>query len=134
MSGVTQTIAAFVAREFQNEFTLVASLSFLGQLVYGFYALAAILVIRPHIRQAVKYRNGEAGKGDFCHRAQYEAIFWRLAPLFYAFVINSKLLGISVFFDIAGRLWTIHESHRAEDRFMSLNARCPREEASSCAA
>jgi hypothetical protein len=29
----------------------------------------------------MKYRHGIAGKGDFCHRAQYEAIFWRLALL-----------------------------------------------------
>lgn len=121
MTHLTQSIAAFLIQEFHSELALVGSLSSLGKLVYGFYALAAVLVIRPHIRQAMRYRHGEAGKGDFCHRAQYEAIFWRLAPLFYAFVINSKLLALSVFIDIAGRLWTIRESHRAEMRFMDIN-------------
>lgn len=117
MTDLMQNVAAFLMQAFHNEIALVASLSALGQVIYGFYALAAVLVIRPHIRQAMKYRHGEAGKGDFCHRAQYEAIFWRLAPLLYAFVIDSKLLALSVFIDIVGRLWTIHESHRAEKRF-----------------
>lgn len=121
MADLTLRIAAFLAQEFHNELFLFASLSSLGKLVYSFYALAAVLVIRPHIRQSMKYRHGEAGKGDFCHGAQYEAIFWRLAPLLYAFVINSKLLAISVFIDIVGRLWTIHESFRAEKRFMGIN-------------
>jgi hypothetical protein len=120
MTDLAQSLTVFLTQEFHNELTLVGALSTPGLIVYGFYALAAILVIRPHIRQAMKYRHGEAGKGDFCHWAQYEAIFWRLAPLLYAFVINSKLLGISVFIDIVGRLWTIHESHRAEKRRMSL--------------
>lgn len=121
MTPLAHSIATFLTQEFHNELALVASLSLPGQIVYAFYALAAVLVIRPHIRQAMKYRHGEAGKGDFCHRAQYEAIFWRLAPLLYAFVIDSKLLGISVFIDIVGRLWTIHESHRAEKRFLGLS-------------
>lgn len=121
MTDLMQIVAAFLQHEFHNELALVASLSSLGQVIYGFYALAAVLVIRPHIRQAMKYRHGEAGKGDFCHRAQYEAIFWRLAPLLYAFVIDSKLLALSVFIDIVGRIWTIHESHRAEKRFIAVN-------------
>lgn len=121
MTGVTQIIANFLAQEFHNEIALVASLSLLGKLIYGFYALAAVLVIRPHFRQAMKYRHGVAGMGDFCHWAQYEAIFWRLAPLLYAFVINSKLLALSVFIDIAGRLWTIHESWSAEKRFVEIH-------------
>lgn len=118
MTDLMPAIAAFFQREFHNEIALVNSLSSLGQVIYAFYALAAVLVIRPHIRQAMKYRDGNAGKGDFCTRAQYEAIFWRLAPLLYAFVINSKLLALSVFIDIVGRVWTIHESHRAEQRFV----------------
>jgi len=69
----------------------------------------------------MKYRHGIAGKGDFCHRAQYEAIFWRLAPPLYAFVINSRLLALSVFIDIAGRLWTSHESCQAEKRFIGIH-------------
>lgn len=121
MTPLAQSIAIFLTEEFHNELALVISLSLPGKIIYGFYALAAVLVIRPHIRQAMKYRHGKAGKGDFCHRAQYEAIFWRLAPLLYAFVINSKLLGISVFIDLVGRLWTIHESHRAEKRFLRLS-------------
>lgn len=135
MTDLTQSIAAFLTYEFHNELALVSSLSLPGKIVYGFYALAAILVIRPHIRQSLKYRHGEAGRGDFCHWAQSEAIFWRLAPLLYAFVINSKLLGISVFIDIVGRLWTIHESHRAEKRFLGLNRGTAHEEVdSSCVA
>lgn len=136
MTDLTQSIAILLTQEFHNELALVASLSLLGKLVYGFYALAAILVIRPHIRQLLRYRYGKAGKGDFCHRAQYEAIFWRLAPLLYAFVIDSKLLGISVFIDIVGRLWTIHESHKAERRFMRANQKVPVQQVavSSCAA
>lgn len=118
MTPLAQSIAHFLTEAFHNELALVDSLSLPGKTIYGFYALATVLVIRPHIRQALKYRHGKAGKGDFCHRAQYEAIFWRLAPLFYAFVINSKLLGTSVFIDLIGRLWTIHESHRAENRFL----------------
>jgi hypothetical protein len=132
MADLAQSLTVFLTQAFHNELALVGSLSSLGQIVYGFYALAAILVIRPHIRQAMKYRHGEAGKGDFCHRAQYEAIFWRFAPLLYAFVINSKLLGISVFIDIVGRLWTIHESHRAEKRFSGLKRDVlPRQETDS---
>lgn len=125
MTGLMHSVAAVLKHEFHNEIVLFTSLSALGQLVYGFYALAAVLVIRPHIRQAMKYRHGEAGKGDFCHRAQYEAIFWRLAPLFYAFVINSKLLALSVLIDIVGRLWTIRESHRAEKRFIGNHRAAP---------
>lgn len=138
MTDLTQSIVAFLTYEFHNEFALFSSLSLVGKIVYAFYALAAVLVIRPHIRQATKYRHGEAGKGDFCHRAQYEAIFWRLAPLLYAFVIDSKLLGISVAIDIIGRLWTIYESHRAEKRFLGLSREMsqplPEGVNSSCAA
>lgn len=136
MTDLSESIAAFLAHEFHSELALIFSLSSSGKIIYGFYALAAILVIRPHIRQAMKYRHGDAGKGDFCHRAQCEAIFWRIAPFLYALVINSKLLGISVFIDIVGRLWTIHESHRAEKRFMGLNqeSRLPPKECTSCVA
>jgi hypothetical protein len=132
MTNLTQSIVAFLTDEFHNELALVVSLSSLGQAIYGFYALAALLVIRPHIRQAMKYRHGAAGMGDFCHRAQWEAMFWRLAPLLYAFVINSKLLGISVFIDLVGRLWTIHESHKAAMRFVGMKLR--QKEASPCVA
>lgn len=121
MTDFMRSIAALLQQGFHNEFAMVSSLSSLGQVIYAFYAVAAILVIRPHIRQAMKYRHGEAGKGDFCHHAQYEAIFWRFAPLLYAFVIDSKLLALSVVIDIVGRLWTIYESHQAEKRFKKSN-------------
>lgn len=134
MSDFAKSIATFLTQEFHNEFGLVASLSLPGKVVYVFYALAAILVIRPHIRQAMKYRHGEAGKGDFCFRAQYEGIFWRLAPLLYAFVINSKLLGISVVIDIVGRVWTIHESRRAEKRFLGIDGEVELSQEPSCVA
>jgi len=133
MSDFASSIATSLAREFHDELALVASLSLPGKAAYGFYALAAILVIRPHIRQALKYRHGEAGKGDFCSRAQYEGVFWRLAPLSYSFVINSKLLGLSVLVDIAGRLWTIHESHKAEKRFLRPGRETEGGSGSSCA-
>lgn len=112
---------AFLTQEFHSEIDLFISLTLVGRVIYGFYALAALLVIRPHFRQALRYRHGKAGKGDLCYRAQYEAIFWRLAPLLYAFVINSRLLGLSVFMDIVGRLWTLHEAHRAETRLAGVN-------------
>lgn len=124
MHGLLAHLGAFLAAEFHNEIDLFTALSAAGKLIYGFYGLAAVLVIRPHIRQALKYRHGEAGRGDFCHRAQYEGIFWRSAPLLYAFVINSKLLGLSVLIDIAGRLWTMREAHLAEKRFVDANTRC----------
>lgn len=133
MAYLAKGVVTFLAQEFHSELALVASLSLLGKVVYVFYALAAILVIRPHFRQAMKYRHGEAGKGDFCFRAQYEGIFWRLAPLLYAFVINSKLLGISVLIDIVGRVWTIHESRKAENRFMDLDQKAELSQGSSCA-
>lgn len=123
MHALLDHVGALLTEEFHGEIALFASLSALGKLIYGFYALAAILVIRPHVRQALKYRHGEAGRGDFCHRAQYEAIFWRAAPLLYAFVINSKLLALSVIIDIIGRLWTMHEAHLAERRFIAGNGR-----------
>ena len=123
MHTIPAQISAFLTHEFHNEINLFFSLSTEARLIYGFYALAAILVVRPHIRQALKYRHGEAGRGDFCHRAQYEAIFWRMAPLMYAFVINSKLLGLSVFIDITGRLWTLREAHLAERRFIDAKTR-----------
>lgn len=133
MAYFSKAVVTFLTQEFHSELALVASFSALGKVVYIFYALAAILVIRPHFRQAMKYRHGEAGRGDFCFRAQYEGIFWRLAPLLYAFVINSKLLGISVLIDIAGRLWTIHESHKAEKRFSGLNLEVDETQEASCA-
>jgi hypothetical protein len=123
MLTIPAQISAFLTHEFHNEIKLFLSLSTEARMIYGFYALAAILVVRPHIRQALKYRHGEAGRGDFCHRAQYEAIFWRMAPLLYAFVINSKLLGLSVFIDITGRLWTLREAHLAERRFLDAKNR-----------
>ena len=113
------TIVNFLTYEFQNEIDLFNSFHWLGQTVYIFYAVAAILVIRPHIKQAMKYRHGEAGKGDFHHGAHYEAMFWRLAPLGYAIVINSKLLFLSVFIDLIGRFWTNYEAHKAEHRFQT---------------
>lgn len=133
MAYLAKSVMMFLAQEFHSELALVTSLSALGKVIYVFYALAAVLVIRPHFRQAMKYRHGEAGKGDFCFRAQYEGIFWRLAPLLYAFVINSKLLGVSVLIDIVGRLWTIHESHKAEKRFSGLNRGADEAQGSSCA-
>lgn len=134
MVYLAKEIVTFLAQEFHSELALVASLSLLGKAIYVFYALAAVLVIRPHFRQAMKYRHGEAGKGDFCLRAQSEGIFWRLAPLLYAFVINSKLLGISVLIDIAGRLWTIRESRRAEKRFLNLGREAELSQEPSCTA
>ena len=113
----------FIHEEFLNEATLFQSFSGLEQGIYLFYAVAAVLCIRPHLRQIRKYRNGLAGKGDFCHHAQYEGIFWRLAPLLYSVVINSKLLGLSVAIDIAGRLLTIKEAHLAERRFQGEDTR-----------
>jgi hypothetical protein len=134
MTNSTEIIAAFLTREFRTELALFQSLTTPGQVAYAFYALAAVLVIRPHIRQATKFRHGEAGMGDFCHRAQYEAIFWRLAPLLYAFVINSKLLALSVSIDIIGRLWTIYESRQSENRHIGVNRahQSQHQPASSC--
>jgi hypothetical protein len=114
---IASLLATFLEYEFHSEVALFQSFSTFGKFFYAFYAIAAILVIRPHIRQAKRYRHGEAGPGDFCHRAQYEATFWRLAPLCYAVTINSKLLFISVMLDVIGRVWTIYEAHHAESRF-----------------
>ncbi len=121
MPNVIQIISDFLHTEFHGELALFASLSYLSQAVYGFYGLASVMLIRPHILQAMKFRRGKAGMGDFCHRAQNQALFLRFAPLFYAFEINSKLLAMSVFIDIIGRLWTIRESRRAEKRFQELS-------------
>lgn len=128
MTNFTTEGVNFLAQEFHNEISLFFSLTGFGRAVYGFYALAAVLVIRPHIRQAMKYRHGGAGKGDFCHRAQWEGIFWRMAPLMYAFVIHSRLLALSVLIDMVGRLWTIWESQRAEVRFVN-KTKCAGEKA-----
>lgn len=123
MNTLLAQLGIFLTQEFQNEINLFCSLPSEGRLIYSFYALAAVLVARPHIRQALKYRHGEAGRGDFCHHAQYEGMFWRMAPLLYAFVINSKLLGLSVVIDVVGRLWTLREAHMAERRFIEANSR-----------
>ncbi|MEI8171741.1 MAG: hypothetical protein WCG50_18855 [Rhodoferax sp.] len=119
-SHIATVLLVFLEYEFHNEVALFQSFSIIGKLFYAFYAIAAVLVIRPHIRQAMRYKHGEAGRGDFCHRAQYEAMFWRLAPLLYAATINSKLLFISVMIDLIGRIWTMHEAHHAESRFQVI--------------
>jgi hypothetical protein len=114
---ILSMLNSFIQAEFQNEINLFNSFAPLEKLIYCFYAISAILVFRPHIRQALKYRHGEARHGDFHFKAQCEATFWRAAPLLYSITINSKLLFLSVSMDIIGRLWTMHEATRCEARY-----------------
>lgn len=112
-------IKQFFISEFHNEVAMFLSFGFVAQLIYGFYATAAILVFRPHWRQIKRYWDGNAGRGDLCTKSLWEAIFWRTAPLLFAVVINSKLLFLSVAMDIVGRLLTLYAAHHAEHRFIN---------------
>lgn len=116
---ILSMLSSFIQAEFQNEIHLFNSFAPLEKIFYCFYATSAILVFRPHIRQALKYRHGEAGHGDFHFKAQCEATFWRTAPLLYSITINSKLLFLSVSMDIIGRLWTMYEATNSEARYQS---------------
>lgn len=113
------TISQLLIAEFHNEIALFEGFGFFAKCIYVFYMVAGVLVIRPHLKQMQKYKVGDQGHGDLCFKAQIESLFWRMAPLFFSIVINSKLLFLSVAIDLIGRLLVLNAARNAELRFQA---------------